>query len=82
MFGVISQTLANILCCGKRENPGITGSQGKICLVREKGKEKKNKKTVQDMGSLAWHLYLMDLIKKKEKRENEQAECRETKSVH
>lgn len=40
---------------------GITGSQGKICLVRTQ------KKVVHDLGSLVWHLYLMDLIKKGKK---------------
>lgn len=65
-FGVISQTLSNMLGCEKGEKPGITGSQGKICLVRKK-------KVVQDLGSLAWNLYLMDLIKKKKK---EKSICR------
>lgn len=37
-FGVISQTLSNMLGCEKGEKPGITGSQGKICLVRKKKK--------------------------------------------
>lgn len=33
--------------------------------------QKKKKKVVRDFGSLAWHLYLMDLIKKKKKTENQ-----------
>lgn len=32
--------------------------------------QEKKKKVVQDLGNLAWHLYLMDLIKKKKKRKS------------
>lgn len=32
--------------------------------------QKKKKKVVRDFGSLAWHLYLMDLIKKKKNRKS------------
>lgn len=64
MFGVISQTRINMLGFEKVEVLHHR-SQSKICLVRKN----KKKSGARFWGSLAWHLYLMDLIErgKKEK---------------
>lgn len=69
---MISQSLSNMLGCEKGR-AWHHGSQGKICLVREK-------KVVRDLGSLALHLYLMDLIKKKKRKSI--GRIQENKNVH
>lgn len=45
------------------------------------GRRKKNK-VVQDLGRLAWHLYLMDLIKKGGKKGKSIGRMQGNKNVH
>lgn len=40
----------------------------------------RNKKVVPDLSSLAWHLYLMDLIEKKKKKDKSIGRMQETRT--
>lgn len=56
VFGVISQTLSNVLGYEKRVEAWHHRKSEENMLRQGRGK-----KVVQDLGRLAWHLYLMDL---------------------